>query len=204
MYNVMFAKPPLMIEKYPGFEDFDSYLNNDVKFRDPVSEDKFRTAPNQPSIDCYALNDPIFHNLNKFIKQSVKLYCKDILLTNSNLRVTQSWINKNVTGSQHTIHYHANSILSGIFYFTENATPTTFYSGEIDQINLPIINGRSNEFTAAVHFFTPMKGDLVIFPSKIQHLVSTNTNDETRYTLSFNTFATASLGKHEMMTYVEF
>ena len=43
-------------------------------------------------------------------------------------------------------------------------------------------------------------GDLILFPSDIMHAVTVNVSNETRYSLSFNTFSN-ELGSNEALSY---
>lgn len=199
MYQVIFATPPLKIVKYEGGEDFTSYLE-EVKFRDAPPD----TYQNQPSLDTYILNQPIFSNLNKFIQKSVSEYLRDILLTETKLRITQSWINRNRKGEQHNLHTHANSILSGVFYFSDDSVPISFFSARVDQIFLSRKHDKINEFLSTTFQFPPNKNELVIFPSYIPHKVDNNTNNQPRYSLSFNTFAEGEIGEPFRLTHVKF
>jgi len=46
------------------------------------------------------------------------------------------------------------------------------------------------------------KGELILFPSNIQHSVPVNQSDEERISLSFNTWIKGNMGKEKMLTYI--
>ena len=49
----------------------------------------------------------------------------------------------------------------------------------------------------------PMKkGELILFPSNLQHSVPANQSDEDRISLSFNTWIKGDIGDKEKLTYL--
>jgi ectoine hydroxylase-related dioxygenase (phytanoyl-CoA dioxygenase family) len=53
---------------------------------------------------------------------------------------------------------------------------------------------RFTEFNCDKFSWKVGKGDIILFPSSLVHSVSPNTQDQTRVSLSFNTFIKGSLG----------
>jgi ectoine hydroxylase-related dioxygenase (phytanoyl-CoA dioxygenase family) len=45
-------------------------------------------------------------------------------------------------------------------------------------------------------------GELILFPSTTRHSVPINTLDDTRYSLSFNTFTSSQIGSTDQLTYL--
>ena len=197
----MFSTPPLMHLKYNG-EDL-SKLIDYVKTISYIDELTNGVQSNSPSENNYILDENIFANLKKFISIYINQYTEEIFLSNQKLKITQSWINKNKTGSIHTMHYHPNSILSGVFYFNDHSSPIEFISDRKDQFSLHKNEQKYNQFTSSSFTVQTQAGTLIIFPSYIFHRVTMNQQKDTRYSMSFNTFPVDQMGSKNEMSYVK-
>ena len=62
--------------------------------------------------------------------------------------------------------------------------------------------GKLNAFNSYTFNLSMNKGDLVLFPSHLQHSVPENIIDEERISLSFNTWAKGSLGNKNGLAYL--
>ncbi|MFN5687576.1 2OG-Fe(II) oxygenase family protein, partial [Bradyrhizobium sp.] len=105
--------------------------------------------------------------------------------------VKEMWTNMLETGGNQTLHAHANSFISGIFYLTPShpGSRTVFVRppGGSD------FSFRHHTRSAAVGPFNAGKyvlpeaepGDLVLFPSYLYHEVPRNQGDQ-RITIAFN------------------
>jgi uncharacterized protein (TIGR02466 family) len=105
--------------------------------------------------------------------------------------VKEMWTNMLETGGSQTLHSHANSFVSGIFYLTPShpACKTVFVRppGGSD------FSFRHHTRSAAIGPFNAGKyvlpeanpGDLVLFPSYLYHEVPRNQGDQ-RITIAFN------------------
>lgn len=113
-----------------------------------------------------------------------------------NLPITSCWANKSKKLMSHHQHSHPNSIVSGIFYLTSNDQdgPTVFYLENYWTQKLRkdfrINNLYMNTFSTK-HF--PEKSTLILFPSHLEHSVSTVKTNNDRYTISFNTYLDGSI-----------
>lgn len=108
-----------------------------------------------------------------------------------NWTVKEMWTNMLETGGNQTLHAHANSFISGIFYLTPShpASNTVFVRppGGFD------FSFRHHTRSAAVGPYNAGKymvpeveaGDLVLFPSYLYHEVPRNQGDQ-RITIAFN------------------
>tara|TARA_B100001250_G_scaffold309474_1_gene271366 strand:+ start:37 stop:624 length:588 start_codon:yes stop_codon:yes gene_type:complete len=112
-------------------------------------------------------------------------------------KITQCWANKTTTGGSHHVHHHPNSILSGIFYLNDS-TPTRFIT-EL-KWDVPLIQSMNNASSTST---VPSEcGKLLIFPSTLVHGTDRMINDDTRYSMSFNTFISGELGDETSLDYV--
>ena len=117
-----------------------------------------------------------------------------------NLSVSQSWLNCSEIGQGHHKHYHMLSILSGILYLTEPAH-TQFFTKSI--YALPSIIGRNKDSKKTVkHHYTGSVGELIIFPSSLEHWVGPNMDKSPRITLSINSWFKGEIGCADSLCYL--
>ena len=143
--------------------------------------------------------------LRDFIESSVSDYFKSIYdpKNNVSLRITQSWCNYTEPGQYHHKHAHPNSFVSGVFYPQANRETDKiyFYRAGFQQIKLPPENW--NSWNSDSWWFDVGTGDLVLFPSSLEHMVETVQGDQTRISLSFNTFPVGVVGEETSLTGLE-
>ena len=123
---------------------------------------------------------------------------KDTLCFNCDeLKVVQSWGNKSAIGQYHTEHNHPNSFVSGIIYLNDSESGTIF---NVDNIwasssysNIRLWHPNSDDHK--IFYQQPaIAGDMIIFPSSLNHGVGINRSDDIRYTISFNAFPSGRIG----------
>jgi uncharacterized protein (TIGR02466 family) len=115
-------------------------------------------------------------------------------------KITQSWINYTEKGEYHHKHRHPNSYLSGVLYINAKKPNDKiyFYKEGYRQFKFGI--KEFNPFNSESWFFEVESLDIVIFPSHLEHMVVTAENNETRVSLSFNTFLSGNIGNSADLT----
>lgn len=163
------------------------------------------TRPNSgnvTSIDNTILRNHSMTQLRDFIESSVSEYFKAVHNPkhNVNLRITQSWVNYTKPGEYHHKHAHPNSFVSGVFYPQANRETDKiyFYRDGFQQIKLP--PNEWNAWNSESWWFEVGTGDLVLFPSSLIHMVETVKGEDTRISLSFNTFPVGLVGDEMDLT----
>lgn len=140
-------------------------------------------------------------NLRSFIEDSVSEYFKATINPKHNvsLRITQSWCNYSEQGQFHHKHAHPNSFISGVFYVQANPNDKIyFYRDGWQQIKLP--PQEWNAYNSESWWFEATAGRLILFPSNLTHMVPSVEGDETRISLSFNTFPVGTVGEEMDLT----
>ena len=157
---------------------------------------------NVTSTDNMILRNHSMTKLRNFIESNVSEYFKTIHSPkhNVNLRITQSWINYTEPGQYHHKHAHPNSFVSGVFYSQANRKTDKiyFYRDGFRQINFP--PEEWNVWNSDSWWFEVGTGDLVLFPSSLTHMVETVKGEDTRISLSFNTFPIGLVGDEMDLT----
>ena len=163
------------------------------------------TRPNMgnvTSVNNTILRHKAMTKLRDFIESSVSDYFNSVYNPKHkvNLRITQSWCNYTEPGQYHHKHAHPNSFVSGVFYPQANRKTDKiyFYRAGFQQIKLPPENW--NVWNSDSWWFDVGTGDLVLFPSSLEHMVETVQGDQTRISLSFNTFPLGNVGEEIELT----
>ena len=194
----MFSVPPLMAAFYPH-KDFDEIVNY---VKGLQYETTNGSIDNSQSVDSFVLNKDIFSNFNEFIEDCVKEYTDKIFVTDQELNVTQSWVNRTEIGQEHHYHDHPNSILSGVF-FLKSGSPIKFLNNRYHSFQLEHKKNVNsyNQYNQNAYEFPSEPRILILFPSYLTHYVPVNTGGD-RYSLSFNTFPSGSFGSKRSLTHV--
>ena len=141
------------------------------------------------STNTYILNEEYMADAKNYFSEQINIFAHDILLIKPTLKfyITQSWLNINKTNTSHHKHFHRNSFISGIYYLTDGP-PVTFYKKNDIMQNFDFDFKEFNQFNMESVEAEIKKGRLILFPSILEHEVKKNLNNDTRISLSFNTF----------------
>jgi len=177
------------------------FFDNEMKF---TTSEKLLLIPgsgNTRSHDDRILDQPIFFNIKNFINSCLADYVHSVLgpSTDTKLVITQSWLNFNGPGQEHSMHYHSNSIVSGVIYFsTTESDKICFYKSNKPQIH---ITYTPNMWNARKQCVPVQAGDLILFNSMLDHGVDQITDDKhVRISLAFNTWFVGEIGSKEALT----
>ena len=166
------------------------------------------------SLNSYILNEPECLELSQFIISQTKIYSNQILNYNyPSYKFTQSWLSYKRPKESHIQHSHPNSIISGVLYYGEYSklSPSivfhknTSFPSNTNSIQIKYKSTDSpSPYSSENIFYNPNPGDLILFPSYLQHSVPTNTSDKIRKSLAFNIVPTEGLGDEESLTELKF
>ena len=195
---------PVLITQYPlPYEKELEYIREMPCRRENKGGDAGNVIHyNRQSEDTFVLDKPELSNVRAFIESKIYKYVKEVMSSNNELMITQSWINKSGKGESHHEHVHPNSLISGVWYpvISEKLPPIQFRSRA--QRDVSLSTEKFNNFNSAT-FLLPMKmGELILFPSNLTHSVPANQSETERISLSFNTWAKGSLGDINSLTYL--
>jgi len=158
------------------------------------------TRPNQgnvTSVDNNVLNKPELHSLVEFLNGSLQEYFNAVYSpkTDADLRITQSWVNYTKSGQYHHKHAHPNSLISGVFYIqaAKETDKIHFFKDGFQQLR--IIPKDFNLYNSESWWLAAATGTLYLFPSSLQHMVEQVKGEDTRISLSFNTFPKGTIGE---------
>ena len=187
---------PITITKYKGS------LVDELKYINTLEYIKQKGNNNFKTKDTYLLKHEQFKNIKDFIYESLNKFTQNIYQSEQKLVVTQCWLNKNPKGSIHHEHIHPNSIISGVFYFKQNPKLPPIQFSKILQYKIELHSKKFNNLNSETFLLPCTDGELILFPSNLKHSVLTNTDNEERISMSFNTFSLDVLGSENDLTHL--
>ena len=110
--------------------------------------------------------------------------------------ITDSWANINPGGHSHKAHTHPNNYLSGVYYVRapEGSGDIEFLDPRPQALVLQPRVKQPTPYTAWKHPVAAQEGQLLMFPSWLQHQVQENRSDEERISISFNVMLKGRVG----------
>lgn len=125
-------------------------------------------------------------NLEKQINISLEIYLNTLRLNyQGNFNIVNSWLNIIHSNDHHEAHSHPGHTISGVYYFRVNEqqggicfkNPNTIITfGQFPQ-------GCASPMTTTI---IPDDGDIILFPSWLEHFTRKNNTNEDRISIAFN------------------
>ena len=183
-------------------------MNRKDLFACPFYFDKIELDPdkvndaikNTTCLHAMSVDENILETNFKFLHDPIDKIVSNVMfeLGFGKYNIFSSWMTKTAIGYRHGLdHMHCNSFYSGILYLTNNASPILFrhpmpwrWSSGLDDKNDGMV--KSNQFV-----MSPMKGDIVLFPSHVHHLIMPHKNPQVRYSIAFNVHPTGQYGARD-------
>ena len=187
---------PVLITKYGNS------IDDEFKFIEKLRYIEQKENGNFKSDDTYLLKHNELALIKNFIYESLNKFTKNIYQTKQRLVVTQCWTNRNPPNSKHHEHVHPNSIISGVFYFRQSKTLPPIQFSKSIQESFKLNPEKYNQVNSETFLLPMVDGELVLFPSSLRHSVPFNKGNETRYSMSFNTFCIDELGDRNSLTHL--
>lgn len=201
----LFAVPLCKTRIEPCTEQELDYLMHSIEYQERLHSIAYN------SVDNYILDDPKVADVKRKVMNQVNEYLLNYLDVDPKheFYMTTSWMNRYQKNHYAQMHYHSNSLISGVLYLTdcEETADIVFHKDKSNtNIFTDTINVDHKEIFDTEHKrsylyhqremrLSPKPFDLVLFPSMTNHSVDVNgTNDKTRYTLAFNTWVRGTIG----------
>ena len=171
---------PIPVLICPYSVDYTKELEWICKQEYKKNTDNKRVQYNRQSEDTFVLDRPELSNVRAFIEAKLNDYVINIMGSDSELVITQSWLNKSGKGESHHEHRHPNSMISGVWYpqIHEKLPPIQFTNIHQREMEFSIKN--YNKFNSQNCLFPMKRGELILFPSNLYHSVPVNKSDEER------------------------
>jgi uncharacterized protein (TIGR02466 family) len=162
---------------------------------------KLRMVNNMENLiseNLYIFEEPELKSIKDAVQEVLDIYAQEVMGISQRLYVTQSW---SLTNSQNVGmhgHSHSNSVLSGSLYYCELPEPAAnmIFTRHVtyQQIDLAPDRNKRNVYNTPVHGVTPKQNDVILFSSRLTHMVEPNPSNQPRHAIAFNTFVKGKLG----------
>jgi uncharacterized protein (TIGR02466 family) len=177
-----------------------SFTEDEMAFLNFGAEMYTKNYGNNVSYDKQVLEEDAVQGLKSDILKHVETYIKQIMDPKFPITpyITQSWLNVTLKNQSHHKHYHLNSLISGVIYIQAENDSINFYTQPSHMLSInPNTYNKFNSLHSTVSVST---GNIVLFPSQIEHSVPTKTDDNKRISLAFNVFVKGMVGEYEQST----
>lgn len=147
------------------------------------------------SNDKFILERPELQRLKNILLDEVKEYFNTIMGYEFEIYITNSWCNIAGHTEGQTLHNHANSVVSGVFYLdVDQSQPSITFVNPTPPFLLNMRSQQYNMFNS-LEFDIPLEDNTVIlFPSQCFHYVKSNPTTNNRVSIAFNTFVKGNIG----------
>lgn len=177
---------------------FNTYLGRDITKSEieTVNNLEYKQIEcNSVSKNTHILEMNELKELKMFFQDALNFYVKEIIkAAEIEIYITQSWATKTVKNERHHKHDHPNSFLSGVFYVEIEEEDHIVFYRESKAFLLYINPIEFNIFNAGSRKSNIKKGQLIIFPSNLEHAAPLKKENNTRISISFNTFIKGAIG----------
>ena len=159
------------------------------------------------SENLYLFEEPELKSIKDAVQEVLDIYAREVMCIPQRLYVTQSWsLTNNPNVGMHG-HSHSNSVLSGSLYYCELPEPAAnmIFTRHVSyqQIDLaPSRNGR-NVYNTPINRVLPRQNDVILFSSRLTHMVEPNVSNQPRHAIAFNTFVKGKLGVYRDVSELE-
>ena len=155
---------------------------------------------NNTFLGAMSLNENVLETDFKFLFDPIDKIVSEIMsqMEFKEYKIFTSWISKTVKGYRHgQDHMHSNSFFSGILYLTENASPIVFRHPLPWRWNTSKYDVTDGMLKSNAFVFEPKKGDIVLFPSHVFHMILPHKHPTCRYSIAFNVHPTEQYGTRD-------
>ncbi len=159
-----------------------------------------RNRDNMISEDLYIFRHPELKSIADAVQEALNIYARTIMGISQTVYVTQSWALLNQPNVGMHSHAHSNSILSGSLYYCDLPEPVSrvFFDRHTtyQQLEIRPDPDKANLYNTSVNTITPRKGEVLLFPSSVNHMIEQNGSKDLRRAIAFNTFIRGKLGDY--------
>ncbi len=159
-----------------------------------------RNQTNLISENLYLFDAPELASVKAAVQGALDHYAHEVMGIKQALEITQSWSLINEPGVGMHSHSHSNSIVSGSLYFCNMPEPPAKMVFErhstYQQLQLLPEADKRNLYNTQINVVEPRTGEVVLFSSRLQHFVESNTSPQPRFSIAFNSFVKGKLGNY--------
>jgi uncharacterized protein (TIGR02466 family) len=196
MPEISYEVRPLFVEPFMRANIAGAISPAQIKFIQGLK--MVNNMENLISENLYIFEEPELKSIKDAVQEVLDIYASEVLCIPQRLYVTQSWSLTNAPRVGMHGHSHSNSILSGSLYYCELPEPPAnmIFTRHVtyQQIDLAPDRNKRNVYNTPVNGVTPAQNDVILFSSRLTHMVEPNTSNQPRHAIAFNTFVKGKLG----------
>ena len=159
-----------------------------------------KNRDNLISEDLYIFEHPQLKSVSDAVQEALNTYAKEVMGISQELYVTQSWALANPPGVGMHAHAHSNSLISGSLYYCSLPEPVSRVIFDrhtsYQRLELNPVRDKQNLYNTPVNVITPEAGEVLLFPSEVNHMIEQNGAQELRCAIAFNAFIKGKLGDY--------
>ena len=198
LMSIKFEIQPLFATPYMRADVGHAISAEQVKFIQNLP--MVQNRANMISEDLYIFNRPELKSIADAVQNALNIYARDVMGISQTIYVTQSWALLNQPGVGMHSHAHSNSLISGSLYYCDLPEPVSRVVFDkhtaYQQLEIRPDNDRRNLYNTAVNVVTPKQGEVLLFPSSINHMIENNGSQDLRRAIAFNTFIKGKFGDY--------
>jgi hypothetical protein len=182
-----------------------NYANSNNHKLEKLSTDNLRSS------DTDIINKKPLVNIRSFVLSELNRYLSITINPLSNLEIyfTQSWLSFTRENQDHHSHFHSNSFLTAVYYLiAEDGTDSISILNNAYTFNnrhLIHLDNTPTWWTSKTISIPVKSGDLIIFPSFIDHAVApVKKNSHYRVSISMNTWFRGEIGLEKNLNKITF
>lgn len=205
-----FVDLPLMKKKmsnvFPtyvlGYDNPNFHIHNQ-QIKECLENLEFSPGPHQPfqTIDNHLEKQETLKSFFTWIDICLEDYRRTFKYNCDSFKVILSWANKSNNKGSHRAHVHPNAYLSGIYYVSDDLSPTYFEDPRY-QARSGFMVGSYSHANSVVWECPAETGTLVLFPSWLSHYTeAAEYLNDWRITLSFNIIPAGNVNKGTLLEF---
>lgn len=186
--------------------NFDREFNqSEINFIKKCENTSHKNFGNKSSNDTYVLKNNELKEVSDFCENALKHFFHLLYnpISEVEIYITQSWLNWTYKNEYHHTHSHPNSVISGVFYVSANKKFDTITFGRSTYKTIDMYPKALNDYNTDEVDFKVGTGELLLFPSHLQHRVNVTKGDDVRISLAFNSFVKGELGHIQALNYLK-
>lgn len=176
-----------------------NYLKHNSKLLDLFETEKFTdinsniSHPKQ-TVDSHLEKREEYSEIYSWFRECLEDYRTSFTLDTEELKIVLSWANWSNQDTEHRSHVHPNSWISGIYYVTDSPS-CTYFENPVMQRRTGIVVQSGSILDANIWKCPATTGELILFPSWMEHFTEPAEDQKKRITISFNVMPSGRTSK---------
>jgi uncharacterized protein (TIGR02466 family) len=197
MAVVSYEVRPLFVEPYFRANIASAITPAQIEFVQSLK--MIDNVENSISESMHIFDEPELKGIADAVQDVLDIFAREVMgLSQQRLYVTQSWSLTNKSNVGMHGHSHSNSVMSGSLYYHSLPEPPArmLFTRHVgyQQIELTPDRNRRNIYNTPISAVTPAQNDVLLFSSRLTHIVEQNFSNAPRHAIAFNAYVKGKFG----------